>query len=151
MSRRVWTGIVAGVLAAGVLLTVGIGAYHAGQDHEVVTRTVTGGDQVVHVMDGRWGYGGGGWGPACLLFPLLLILGIVLLVRAGRRHWGGWGHPYAYGWGGPGGPCGPQGPGGPGGPGAPPRFEEWHRQAHEGQAGPPATSTGEPPTGVGEA
>ena len=61
MSRRVWTGIAGGSLAALVLISVALGAYRAGQHHEVVTRTVTDG-QVVRVVDGGWyGPGAGPW------------------------------------------------------------------------------------------
>jgi hypothetical protein len=122
MNRRVWTGVVAGVLAAAVLLTVGIGAYQAGRDDEVVTRTVDGGEVVRVVDHGRDFF------PGFFLFPLLIILLVVLLVRAGRRSW------YR--------PYGPGGPGGPGwGPsywgGGPGRWDpeagmrEWHRRMHE--------------------
>lgn len=118
MSRRVWTGVLAGLLAAGVLLGVAGGAYRAGQHHEVVTRTVTDG-QAVRVVDGHgWGF----WpGPGLILFPLLVI-GVVLLVSRARpwRH-GGWYGPY--------GP-GPWGPGGHGG-----GWDDWHRRAHEEQGG----------------
>jgi hypothetical protein len=114
MSRRVWTGIVAGVLASAVVLSIGFGAYRAGQRSEVVTRTV-GDGEVVRVIDGGWGHGPG---PGFFLFPLLIVVLVVLLVRGGRHWHGGWGRPY--------GP-GPWGPGGPD-----PAFEEWHRRAHEG-------------------
>jgi hypothetical protein len=132
MNRRVWTGVVAGVLAAAVLLTVGIGAYQAGRDDEVVTRTVDGGEVVRVVDHGRDFF------PGFFLFPLLIILLVVLLVRGGRRHW------YR--------PYGPGGVGGPGGPGWGPGYwgggpgrgawgsagcdpdagmREWHRRMHE--------------------
>ena len=116
MSRRVWTGIAGGSLAALVLISVALGAYRAGQHHEVVTRTVTDG-QVVRVVDGGW-YGPG---PGFFLIPLLGIVLVVLLVR-GRRPWyGGWNRPYGPGagpWAGEGG-------------GAETAFREWHRRAHE--------------------
>lgn len=107
MSRRMWTGVVAGVLAAAVVASVALGAYRAGQRSEVVTRTVTDGTEVVRVIDGHgWGYGPG---PGFFLFPLLAILVVFLLVRGGRR-WGG----------GPdGGWCRAE------------TFEERHRRAHE--------------------
>ena len=119
MNRRVWTGVVAGLLAASVLLAVGIGAYQAGQDRTVVTRTVgdgsdgvtTGDGTVVRVVGHGWGYGPG---PGFFLFPLFGILLVFLLIRGFR---GGWGGPGRWG--------------GPGGWGPHPGFEEWHRQAHE--------------------
>ncbi len=105
MNRKVWTGILAGVLAATVLLGVAGVAYRAGQSHEVVTRTV-GDGEVVRVVGGYgWGHGPGWHGPGFFL-PLLTILLVFLLFRAFR---GGYG-------------CGP----GPGG-----HFEERHRRAHE--------------------
>lgn len=134
MNRRVWTGILAGVLAATVLLGVAGIAYQAGQNREVVTRTVGDGD-VVRVVGGYggWGYGHGG---GFFFFPLLLTLLLVFLaVRAFR---GGWGPRYGYGGGGYGrsGPCGP-------GPGPDERFDEAHRRAHE--------RTGTGPADAGEA
>ena len=114
MNKRVWTGILAGILAATVILGVAGTAYRIGQSHEVVTRTV-GGDgtgDVVRVVGGYggWGYGHGG---GFFLFPLLTILLVFLLVRAargGHRGYGGYG-PWGPGWEG--------------------RFEEQHRRAHE--------------------
>ena len=128
MNRKVLTGILAGVLAAGVLLTVAAGAYHAGQRDDGVTRVVGGGDgQVVRVIDdGRWGHGYGP-GPGFFLFPLLGIGLVALLVTRARR--GG----YGGGW------CGP-GPGVGWGPEA--RMEDWHRRAHE-----EASPTPPPPSG----
>ena len=117
MNRRMWTGILAGVLAATVLLGVAGAAYQAGQRHEVVTRTV-GDGEVVRVVGGYgWGYGPG-WGHGgFFLFPLLLtVLVVLLLVRAFR---GGYGYR------------------GPGGGGCrSDRFEEQHRRAHAGASEP---------------
>ena len=117
MNRKVWTGILAGVLAATVLLGVAGAAYRAGQSSEVVTRTV-GDGEVVRVIGGYggWGYGHGG---GFFFFPLLLTLLLVFL--AVRAFWGGWGRGYG-GYGGYGGPCGP---------GPDQRFEEQHRRAHD--------------------
>ena len=50
MNRKVWSGILAGVLAATVILGV------AGQQNEVVTRTV-GDGEVVRVVGGHGGLG----------------------------------------------------------------------------------------------
>jgi hypothetical protein len=131
MNRRIWTGVFAGVLAASVLLSVGLGAYRAGQHHEVVTR-VAGDGEVVRVVDGDgWRHGPG---PGFLLFPLVGIGLIVLLVG---RHRGAHGYGgYGGGW------CGP-GPGAGWGPESrearESRIEDWHRRAHgESPAAPPA-------------
>jgi len=137
MNKKVWTGLLAGVLAAGVLLSVGLGAFWAGQresvtvtrvagDGKVIDGPVTDGGVVRVIDDGRWGHGPG---PGFFLFPLLAIGLVVLLVGRGRRG----------GYGGPGGWCGP-GPERGWGPEA--RMEEWHRKAHEEPS--PATP---PPTG----
>lgn len=109
MNRRVWTGILAGVLAATVLLGVARVAYEAGQDREVVTRTV-GDGEVVRVIGG-YGWGGGHGHGGFFVFPLLLtVLLVFLLVRAFR---------------------GPHGAGGHGD-----WFEERHRRAHAGPDAP---------------
>ncbi len=125
MNRRIWTGILAGVLAATVLLGVAGAAYQAGQRHEVVTRTV-GDGEVVRVVGGYgWGYGPG-WGHGgFFLFPLLLtVLLVFLLVRVFR---GGYGGGYRGRWGGGYGGCGPD---------QDARFEEQHRRAHAGASEP---------------
>jgi hypothetical protein len=119
MNRRAWTGVVAGVVAAFLLLGVASTAYEIGQRHEVVTRTVGNGEVVRVVGDGWGGYGHGGFGFGFFLFPLLLIF-LVFLAFRGRRGWYG-GGPGRY-WGGGYGPCGPASGGG---------FEEQHRRAHE--------------------
>lgn len=145
--NRLWTGVVAGVLAAALLLTVGIGAYRAGQDDEVVTRVVTdgseSGSEVVRVIgDDGWRHGPG---PGIFLFPLLIFLLIFVFARRGRWHGHGYGH------GGPGWHRG-YGPG-PGGPYADQRegwLQDWHRRAHEGEGeveggSPPPTTPMTPP------
>lgn len=104
MNRRVWTGVLAGVLAATVILGVAGIAYRAGQHDEVVTRTVTDGE-VVRVVGHGWGYGPG---PGFILLPLG-ILAVVLLARGWRGGYGGRFGP---------GPWGPT-------------PEEWHRRLHE--------------------
>ena len=142
--NRVWTGVVAGVLAAALLLSVGVGAYRAGQDDDVATRVVqeTSDGQVVRVIEdgGRWG----GHGPG-FLFPLVVILILVLVVSRGRHHrWhGGYGHGGHGGYGyGPGRGPGPgfRGRCGPGG-GPDEYLDDWHRQAHgDESAGTPTTT-----------
>jgi hypothetical protein len=109
MNRRIWTGILAGVLAATVILGVAGTAYRMGQNHDVaITRTVGDGEVVRVVGDyGGWGYGHGG---GFFLFPVFVILLVFLLFRGFRGGYGGrWG-----------GGCGPGD-----------RFEEHHRRAHE--------------------
>lgn len=131
--NRVWTGVAAGVLAAAVLLGVGIGAYNAGQNDDDNVRVVTeqvgeGSDgDVVRVVERDRDWHGPGFG--FFLIPLFVILGIVLLTRAGHhrhRYWGGpgWGHGYGpgYAYRGPG-PCGPGDPDNP--------ARAWHRRMHE--------------------
>jgi hypothetical protein len=115
MNRRMWTAILAGVLAATVLLGVAGAAYHAGQTHEVVTRRI-GDGEVVRVVGGYGGYGHGG---GFFLFPLFAILAVFLLFRGFR------GGGYRGGW--AGGGCGPGG--------RQEAFEDHHRRLHEAQAG----------------
>ena len=128
MSKRLWTGLLAGVLGATALVAVGVGAFHAGQRHEITTvaPTTDVAGETVRVV----GYGhhwGPGWGgpPFGFLFPLLII-GLIVLLVAGRRraYWGGR-HGYAYG--GPGGWGGPCGPGG-----KEAALADWHQKAHAG-------------------
>ena len=128
MNRRVWTGILAGVLAATVLLGVAGVAYDAGQRTEVVTRTI-GDGEVVRVVGGYgWGHGHGG---GFFLFPLLLTgLLVFLLVRAFSG--GRWGGGYRGCW-----PDHDRG------------FEERHRRAHAGRDAPREGPLG--PSDVAEA
>jgi hypothetical protein len=121
MSRRLWTGLLVGLLGAMALVAVGVGAFHAGEHHEITTvAPVVGGasGETVRVVGyGHWGPWGGP--PFGFLFPLLIIGLIVLLVTGRRRAY--WGRPW-----GPGpwaaGPCGP------GGRDA--ALAEWHQRAH---------------------
>jgi hypothetical protein len=130
MSRRLWTGLLVGVLGAMTLVAVGVGAFHAGQRHTVTTvAPVVGatGETVRVVGYGHWGPWGGP--PFGFLFPLLII-GLIVLLVAGRRraYWGHWGPgPWGAGpgaW--AGGPCGP------GGKEA--ALADWHQKAHAEQA-----------------
>ena len=116
MSKRLWTGLLVGLLGAMALLAVGVGAYHAGENHSEPAATVVPGaagaaGEVVRVVDyGHWR----GGPPVGFLFPLLIIGLIVVLVAGRRRAY--WGHP---GWGGP---CGAGG--------RETMLSDWHRQAH---------------------
>lgn len=136
MSRRMWTGMLAGLLGLLVLVGVAAIAYKIGRGHEVV-RTV-GDREVGRVVGHGWGYGPG---PGFFFFPLLLF-GLAALLIWGARGWGGGGRP-------PWGP-GPWTRGSPEG-----TFAEWHRRAHGEEQGtsPSAPSspggpgeTGPPPT-----
>jgi len=86
MSRRVWTAVLVGVIAAIALVAVGVGAFHAGESHSVVTTVapVAGapGETVRVVGYGHWGPWGGP--PFGFLFPLLFI-GLIVVLVAGRR------------------------------------------------------------------
>ncbi|MDQ1566221.1 MAG: hypothetical protein QOF96_1101 [Actinomycetota bacterium] len=126
MSRRMWTGLLVGLLVAIGLVAVGAGAYHAGERHSGPVATVVPGngvaapDGTVRVIGYDHWRGGPPFG---FLFPLLFIGLIVLLVTGRRRAY--WGHPHGpgRGWGGPYGPDG-----GPGGREA--MLADWHRRAH---------------------
>ena len=146
MSRRLWTGLLVGLLVAIGLVAVGTGAYHAGERHREPVATVVPGtgvaapDGTVRVIGYDHWRGGPPFG---FLFPLLFIGLIVLLVTGRRRHY--WGRPYGPGGWGPGGWAGGPGGwgGGPGG-GREAMLADWHRRAH-GEPGPAAT--GEAPPG----
>jgi hypothetical protein len=99
------------------LVAVGVGAFNAGQRHEITTvapATGVAGETVRVVGYGHWGPGWGGphFG---FLFPLLIIGLIVVLVAGRRRAY--WGHPW-------GGPCGPSG--------RDTALADWHQRAHAG-------------------
>ena len=144
MSKRLWTGLLVGVLGAMSLVAVGVGAFHAGQRHTVTTvapAVGAAGETVRVVGYGHWGPGWGG-PPFGFLFPLLIIGLIVLLVAGRRRAY--WGHPSGPGsWG-----AGPRGwggdPCGPGGREA--ALAEWHRHAH-GEAGEESSNPASPQPG----
>ena len=121
MSKRLWTGLLVGVIAAVALVAVGVGAFHAGQSHEITTTVapVVGGapgETVRAVGYGHWGPWGGG--PRFGFLIPLLFIGLIVLLIAGRRR--------AY-WGGPYGPCGPGE--------RQAMLHDWHRQAHAEQSG----------------
>jgi hypothetical protein len=121
--RRAWIGVVAGLLAATLLVGVALTAYHVGRNHEVTTEVVSNGE-VVHVVGGHWGYGPG---PGFFLFPVLLLtVVLVVLVVRGRHPGGPWGYR-GYG---------PWSPGGPS-----PALDDWHRRAHQTEGA--STGTGE--------
>ena len=135
MSKRMWTGILAGLL--GVLALAGVAgvAYKIGRDDTVV-RSV-GDGEVVRVVGHGWGHGGYGPGPGFFLFPLLLFGLIAFLVLAARGGWGRSGRP-------------PWGGGHWAGDGPEGAFAEWHRRAHsQEQATAPAPRP--PGGGAGEA
>jgi len=133
MNKRIWVGVLGGLLALSVLAGVAAAAYHVGR-HDHVKTVVSNGDvtsgQVVHVVGGHWGWGYGP-GPFIFFFPLLIGGLLIALIVSGRRN-----RPYGPGrWG-----YGPYGGPGEAGPGRPPAaFEEWHRQPHK-SAGEPVAS-----------
>jgi len=144
MSRRLWTGLLVGVIAALALVAVGVGAFHAGETHSVVTTVapVAGapGETVRVVGYGHWGPWGGP--PFGFLF-LLLFVGLIIVLLAGRRR-AYWGRPWGpAGWG----SGGPGGGGWAGGPCAPAARDaalaDWHQQAHAGPPEPPPAAPGE--------
>jgi hypothetical protein len=101
MNRKILAGIAAGLLTTAVLVSVGVGAYRAGERNdrtvEVVGEVVTNGEGtsrtvIVPSGDYRWDGGWHGPGPGFVLFPLVVI-GLVLLF-ASRR--GGWHGPYRH-------------------------------------------------------
>jgi hypothetical protein len=108
------------LVAAMAFLAVGTTAYRAGVARGVVESGKLAGPEGGHFLypyPPYWfhpfGFGFGGF-----LFPLLFVF--LLFGVFGRRRWAGG--------------CGYGRDGGPGG--VPPRFEEWHRRAHESMTEP---------------
>ena len=131
MSRRLWTRLLVGLLAALGLAVVGIGAYHAGERRDAHVATVVPGtamttpDGTVRVVGvDHWRGGPPFFFP---FFPLLFI-GLIVLLIAGRRraYWGG---AFGPGWGGP---CGPNGPD------REAMLRDWHKRLHGESDAPPA-------------
>jgi hypothetical protein len=97
MNRKILAGIAAGLLTMAVLISVGVGAYRAGERSdrtvEVVGEVVANGEGTTRTVlvpaDGYGWHGGGhGPGPGFLLFPLIVI-GLVLLFASRRGSWRG--------------------------------------------------------------
>jgi hypothetical protein len=119
------------VLVLGALGAIGFGLYQLGYQNGLVE---TGAEVVVTnpapiVSPGYWGWGHGfGWGFFGLFFKIffvVLIIGLISRLFFGPRRWG----PPGY-WGGPWHDehrvAGQE------------KMEEWHRQAHQPPAAPPA-------------
>ena len=135
---------------------VGIGAYQAGLAAGVTQVVAPGSAPAVMPYYGHpFGFGFGVFGfLGTLLFIFLIFAAIRAFAFAGGRG-RGWGGPGRWGGGWSGGPGGPGGTGPDGWRGSPWEarahqvFEEWHREAHSGEAGSPtATQPGKAgPTG----
>jgi hypothetical protein len=126
MFGRLATGIVAGLLAAAVLIGVVAVSYQAGRNDEQVVQVVDGETttQVIEYVGHRhWGWGPG-FGIFFFLIPVLLIVLLVGTIR--RRRWNSWHY-------------GPSG------------LDRWHQEAHAAVvatagAPVPAPSVSPPPT-----
>jgi hypothetical protein len=123
MRRWIGIGTVLLVILAGI--AIGVGAYNAGVSAGVSQGLRRSGQavEVVRVVGPGFGHGYGFFPFGLVLFPLLVVGGILLLRAA---FWRGR-------WGGPGGPRG-WGAAGPWAPGGLQRFEDWHQRQHD-QAG----------------
>jgi hypothetical protein len=143
--RRGWAIALAAILAVGLLVAVGVGAYHAGVDAGV-TRGADAG-HVVEVVGGpAYGWHGGFFFPFGFLFLPLLIIGGILLVRVavGGPRWGrGWGYGPGYG------PGGGRGPWSEEGARFEDRFVDWHRRQHEPETTAPDAGGSPPPAPAG--
>jgi hypothetical protein len=146
--------VIALVIGGGVLVNT---AYQAGLNTAVTTAAASGATVVAPAYG--WGYGMGyGWHPFGFgfgifgflfgLFFLFLIFGLIRAIFwGGRRGWrpGGWGG--RSGWSGPGQAGDSHHERNPWIERFGPSFEEWHRNAHEGQSSnepPPSTTTSKP-------
>jgi hypothetical protein len=120
MNRKILAGIAAGLLTTAVLLSVGIGAYRAGersdQTVQVVGEVVSSGEgttRTVLVPANGFGWNGGwhGPGPGFFIFPLFVI-GLFVLFASRRGGWRDRCHDY---------------------PGRydDDRLREWHRHQHD--------------------
>lgn len=127
MTRNMTRGIIAGLVAAAVLVGVGAMSYRVGMHHDPMM--VRGSGDVVRVVGG-W-HGGWHGGAPFGLFFFLVLAGLVIFAVS-RHHRYGVG-PYGPGWWGPG-PGSGHGPG-PGGEGREAMLAEWHRRAHQPDAG----------------
>jgi hypothetical protein len=147
VGRRLIFAILLALGLAALVTAIGVSAYHAG-----FTNGISGGGHIAGVPGYYRGYGPGfGFFPGFFLFPLILLFIVVAVFW--RRPWRhrSWGY-------GPGGPgaavSGPFGPRGWASGGPRHMFDEWHRQAHEGQTPPPVaeptTPVTEPTPPVGE-
>jgi hypothetical protein len=118
MANRFDARLLIGVLlAVAAAAGIGVTAYNAGVAHGLAQGAAaagTAGAAAPYVYGWRpWGFGFG-------FFPFFFLLLWFFALRG--LFWRGW----RGGW-------------GPGDGGVPPRFEEWHRRAHERDAARPAT------------
>lgn len=123
MDRPVWLRWVGGVLALALLAVAGVYIYDLGVAHGLAAGsagTAFAGRDAPFI--GPWGPWGSGFG-FFPFFPFLFVLLWFVVLRGflWRGPWYGrrWGGPWMYDRG-----------------GVPPAFEEWHRRAHDQQAGP---------------
>ena len=123
MRRGLWIGVVALMVAAGIL--IGVASYHAGETHGINEAARS--DQIVRVVGGHYD----GFPFGILVFPLV-IFGFFALAGARRRRW------TAVGSGGP----GHWGPGKWGYDQE--RVQEMHRRLHEQDSPDHPSSGGEP-------
>lgn len=128
MNGRFVFGIVIVLVLIAGLIGVGVYAYDLGvgqglaQSGKLVAPAAGGAPVPYYLPAGPFFYRPFGWGFGFLgcLFPLLFFFLIFSLFRAFSWRGRGWGGHY-----------------GPWMNGVPPRFEEWHRQAHEGNPASP--------------
>ena len=116
MGNRFGFRLLLGIALVGALAVVGVYTYNLGLAHGIAESgqlvAAPGSGAPVVIWPWPWGFGFG-------FFPFFFVLLCFFLLR--RAFWGGprWGwHHYR--------------------DGVPPRFEEWHRRAHERDASPAA-------------